>query len=295
MHTLEQLTTFIVVYEKGSYSAAAKQLGKSRTTVREHVMAFEDGVGYSLFVIEGRKAIPTDKASKLYFQAKVVEKQNRELYHFSQALFDSDVHSVTIVHDVFAPMTMMVNIEEKIRQHYPNITVNWLHRTRPEALEMLNEGSADLALMPNRDMVFAETEVTWRSIANLQLKCFASVSSPLAALEEVTINELQGQTQYLTENFLALDVGFAKVSPRRHVVSNHDLLCELIKRDGWAVMPTDYLLPYLNSGELVELNIKESPTGKVIGLNVFFAIGKDTQQEFADIIDWFEEQGRLLG
>ncbi|SKA60901.1 helix-turn-helix domain-containing protein [Enterovibrio nigricans] len=55
MHTIEQLTAFISVYEKGSYSAAAAALGKSRTTVREHVMAYEDTLGYSLFVIEGKK------------------------------------------------------------------------------------------------------------------------------------------------------------------------------------------------------------------------------------------------
>lgn len=295
MHTLDQLSTFIAVYEQGSYSAAAKLLEKSRTTVREHVMAFEDGVGYPLFVIDGRKAIPTDKANKLYFQAKVVEKQNRELYYFSQSLFDSDVHTVTIVHDVFAPMTLMVNIEEKIQHHYPGVVVNWLHRTRPEALEMLKDGSADLALMPNRDKVFPETEVTWKSIANLHLKCFASASSPLAVAGEVSIQELQGHTQYITENFLALNVGFANVSPRRHVVSNHDLLCELIKRDGWAAMPEDYLQPYLASGELVELKLKESPIGKTIGLNVFFAIGQENQKVYADIIDWFVEQGAAWG
>ncbi|MGF1770258.1 LysR family transcriptional regulator [Enterovibrio makurazakiensis] len=295
MHTLEQLATFIAVYEQGSYSAAAKLLGKSRTTVREHVMAFEDGVGYDLFIIDGRKAIPTEKASKLYFQAKVVDKQNRELHYFSQSLFDSDVHSLTVVHDVFAPLNLMVSIEKRVKEHYPNMVINWLHRTRQEALVMLKEGQADFALMPNRDMAFAETEVTWKTLGHLHLKCYAAKDSPLSAMEAVTIHHLQSETQYISENFLALNVGFAKISPRFHVVSNHDLLCEMIKQQGWAAMPEDYMQPYLKSGELVELKLKELPKSKMIGLNVFFAIGKDNQKVFADTIDWFVEEGHMLG
>ncbi|WP_281173702.1 hypothetical protein [Enterovibrio calviensis] len=41
--------------------------------------------------------------------------------------------------------------------------------------------------------------------------------------------------------------------------------------------------------------LKELPKSKMIGLNVFFAIGKDNQKVFADIIDWFVEEGQLLG
>ncbi|EGU36970.1 LysR family transcriptional regulator [Vibrio scophthalmi] len=297
MHTLEQLNAFIAVYEQGSYSAAAKLLGKSRTTVREHVIAYEDTLGYALFTIDGRKALPNDKARQLYFHAKVVEKQNRELHCYSQALFECEVHTINIVHDVIVPLTLMIEIEHKIKASYSQLAVNWLHRTRPEALAMLQDGRADLALMPDRGMLFPEAEVTWVTLGSLHMKCYAGKDSPLHDAKALdggfaTIHHLQNQTQYITENFLSMDVAFAKVSPKLQVVSNNDLLCELIKHDGWAAMPEEYMHGYVESGQLVEVKLKEMRDSRLISLNVFFPIGKDEQAVYSDTIAWIVEIAR---
>ncbi|MCG3863786.1 MULTISPECIES: LysR family transcriptional regulator [unclassified Photobacterium] len=291
MHTFEQLATFIAVYENGSYSGAASALGKSRTTVREHVMAYEDTLGYPLFEIVGKKAVATDKAEQLYFRAKVVEKQSRELFDYSQALFSSDVHTLTITHDVFVPLSFMVETEQSLKQTYPHLVVNWLHRTRQEALAMLKAGTADFALMLNRGKVFAETEIAWKTLGNIHLNCYARRESPLAKMEQISLAHLQSETQYISENFLTLNVDFAKVSPRLHVVSNNDVLCELIKQDGWAVMPKEYMSAYLSSGQLVELSLQELPGSKMIGLNVFFPIGKDIHPVFTNVIECLVKKG----
>lgn len=289
MHTIEQLNAFVAVYELGSYSAAAKHLGKSRTTVREHVMTYEDTLGYPLFTIDGRKAVPSDKAEQLYFHAKVVEKQNRELCCYSQALYEFEIHTINIVHDVIVPLGLMVKVEQRIRQHYPMLSVNWLHRTRQEALDMLQQGSADLVLMPNRDMLFPEVDVTWVNLGPLHLKCYVGKDSPLIKQSKVSMANLQNETQYITENFLVMDVGYARVSPKMQVVSNNDLLCELIKYHGWAAMPEEYMRDYLKSGELFEVKLKELSDSKSIELNLYFTIGKDNQKVFADTIRWITE------
>ncbi|SMY16658.1 LysR family transcriptional regulator [Photobacterium aquimaris] len=292
MHTLEQLNAFIMVYEQGSYSAAAKLLGKSRTTVRELVITYEDTVGYSLFVIDGRKAVPSDKAHQLYFHAKVVEKQNRDLHCYSQALFEQEVHTINIVHDVIVPLILMCNIEQKIKSTYSYLTINWLHRTRQEALIMLQDGEADLAIMPDRGMLFPEAEMTWVTLGSLHLKCYAGKNSPLLMSKkshhhdtEVTIHHLQNETQYITENFFSMNIGFAKVSPKMQIVSNNDLLCELLKYNGWAAMPEEYMRNHLKSGDLVEVNIKEMSNSRLISLNIYFMVGKDTQDLFKDTIN----------
>lgn len=289
MHTLEQLNAFIAVYELGSYSSASKRLGKSRTTVREQVLAYEDTLGYSLFTINGRKAVPSDKAEQLYFHAKVVEKQNRELFCYSQAMYESDIHTINVVYDVIVPLKLMAKVEQRMRTQYPMISVNWLHRTRQEALDMLQQGSADFALMPNREMVFSEADVTWVNLGPLHLKCYVGKGSPLLENDCITVAHLQNETQYITENFLMMDVGYVKVSPKMQVVSNNDLLCELIKLNGWAAMPEEYMRDYLKTGELFEIRPKELSDSKLISLNVYFPIGKDNKKVFSDTINWIVE------
>ena len=122
MHTFEQISAFVAVYEHGSYSNAAKQLNKSRTTVREHVMTYEDLLGYDLFTIQGRKATPTDNATHLYRRAKLVEKQNRSLFTQSQILFDHDVHTVNICYDVMTPLALLAYLDHQLVKNHPEIS-----------------------------------------------------------------------------------------------------------------------------------------------------------------------------
>ncbi|XDF16554.1 hypothetical protein RJD39_17720 [Vibrio scophthalmi] len=98
--------------------------------------------------------------------------------------------------------------------------------------------------------------------------------------------------QPITENFLSMDVAFAKVSPKLQVVSNNDLLCELIQHDGWAAMPEEYIHSYVESGQLVEVKLKEMRDSRLISLNVFFPIGKDEQAVYSDTIAWIVEIAR---
>ncbi|MCE4934608.1 LysR family transcriptional regulator [Aliivibrio fischeri] len=296
MHTLEQVSAFVAVYEHGSYSSAARELKKSRTTVREHVVTYEDLLGYSLFVIEGRKAIPTEKAEQLYHRAKLVEKQNRSLFVQSQALYGSNVHTITIYYDVITPLSLITHIEKRVMDYNSDIIINWKHRTRQEAMDKLQEGECDIAIMPYRGQLFAEKEVTWKAIKPIQVGCYASVNSPLALIDDLRLENLMLETQYVTENFATLKLNFAsiQVSPKMHTVSNNDLLCELVKQHGWTIMPRHYMTPYVERGELIELNLKELGNNLSFGLNAFYCYGKSDAEVFGLILEWIEEWAEAL-
>ncbi len=289
MHTLEQLLAFTLVYEQGSYSAAAKLLGKARTTVREHVMAYEDSLGYELFSIEGKRAVPTSHARQLYFHAKIVERQNRELYRLSQALFDREVERLTFVYDVCMPLQLAASIEQQVAESPPGLPINWLHRTRSEAIEMLLDGSADFAVMPNKGRMMAEAELNWRFLGNIRISGYKGATTHLSCGDTVSIPELQNHTQYITENLMALELDFVRVSPQLQVVSNNDLLCHLLQSGGWAAMPDHYMEPYVNSGKVEAFELIEASQGYSLGLNVFFAPGKDKARLNSNIIRWMEK------
>lgn len=288
MHTLEQLIAFVAVYEHGSYSNAAKLLQKSRTTIREHIVTYEDLLGYPLFVIEGKKAVPTDRAKQLYFRAQLVEKQNRSLYLQSKTLYKEDIHTINICYDVITPASLICYVENQISNYNPNIIVNWLHRTRQEAMDLLLKGECDLATMPNMGQVYAEKEVTWQGIGAIKIGCYARVDSPLAKKTMLRLEDLMLETQYLTENFANLKVNFisTKVSPRLHIVSNNDLLCELVKYHGWTAMPKHYMQPWIKQGDLVELELNELSKDINFGLNVFYCHGKENIPIFKNILHW---------
>ena len=65
MLSLHQLTCFISVYEHGSLTRAAEELGYAQPSVSEQIRALEKSLGVQLFRRVGRGVVPTTVADTL--------------------------------------------------------------------------------------------------------------------------------------------------------------------------------------------------------------------------------------
>ncbi|MDF2153502.1 LysR family transcriptional regulator [Vibrio sp. CAU 1672] len=285
MHTLEQLSSFVAVYDTGSYSNAAKMLGKSRATVREQVVSYEDSLGFDLFVIEGKKLIATEKAQALYHRARLLIRLNDELISYSHAFFDQDLINLTVYHDTSVPSDMLVYLEDYLRQRFAHISVNWLHRNRDEALQGLMDKEAQLALLQNRSSIYPEKELEFITLGNLPISVYVGAHSPLLAQQRVPRREIQLHTQYVFENEARANSFFAKASPKTHHVSNPDMLCNLIARDGWGLIPDAIAAPFVKLGLLKKLEVDTLTNSPHIGLSLFYRHGNEEQPAVSYLID----------
>ena len=66
MDELTAYTAFARAYELGSFSAVARELGLTQSTVSKHIAALEAGLGVQLFARTTRKLNPTHEAALLY-------------------------------------------------------------------------------------------------------------------------------------------------------------------------------------------------------------------------------------
>ncbi len=62
---LNAIRAFEAVCRHGSILKAAEELGVVRGAVRQQIATLEDHLGEKLFVRDGRKLVPTDKAERL--------------------------------------------------------------------------------------------------------------------------------------------------------------------------------------------------------------------------------------
>ncbi len=270
MYTIEQLSAFVAVYDAGSYSQAAKQLKKSRATVRELVLSLEDVFGFELFEIQGRKAVATDRAEKLVIQARAVTRHNFELLAHGKALFDSQIQELNIGYDLLVPSAMITAIETAMLKAYPYITVNWRHRTYNAAIESISRGELDFILSPYRVSSIDDPELDWVSLGSTTLGCFVGKGSALVKRKELRLIDLENEVQYLSENLQQFLGESGNISHQRRVVSNHDMLCEMVKQCGWAAMPHHYMAPHLESGDIVEIRSLHIPALYHFDIHVFF-------------------------
>src|SRR5690606_39041892 len=65
MLSLHQLTCFLAVFERGSITAAAEELGYAQPSVSEQLRTLERTLGAPLFHRVGRGVVPTDAGEQL--------------------------------------------------------------------------------------------------------------------------------------------------------------------------------------------------------------------------------------
>ena len=286
MITLEQMRCFCAVYEQGSYSAAAKKLKKDRSTVREHVTSLEDSLGFELFCIEGRKSIATEFSDSLFYRASILTRHAAEIELGALSYFYQETTEVNIYHDVLLPHQVVLFITKKFTEKHPHIQLNWLHRNREETITDIISGQCQLAIMPNNLRILPEKQVWYRNLGMINLAPYVGVNSPLVKLNSVEMKDLQLEKQFLSENHQRAGLDALKVSPNYHVVSNNDLLIELIKDSGWAVLAKPFAQPYVLKGELIELDIKELTNNYKYGLSLYFAANAEQNKILTEIIEW---------
>ncbi|MGF1734263.1 LysR family transcriptional regulator [Photobacterium satsumensis] len=290
MHTIDQILTFVSVYDHGSYSSAARALGKSRATVREHIHTYEDILGYELFTIEGKKAAPTHNAKRLIKRARLLARQHKSLHEHGLNLFDCSISDITICIDTFTPTALITETNRYIRSNWPQINIHWLSRNREQSLEGLISGHFDIAILPSHGKIFSVENLTWQALGTVDFGIYTRKSSALAKEINPTLEELYSDIHLLTESQVELGAsidGF-RASPNSIVVSNNHLMYELLKESGWAFMPKLYVEDLDTCEQIVELDVKEVGREYSFLLNAFHLYEKDQQEPFSSVLDFIK-------
>ncbi|GAA4901378.1 LysR family transcriptional regulator [Ferrimonas pelagia] len=291
MHTLDQLIAFAAVYEKGSYSAAARKLSRDRATVREHVLSFEDNLGYALFEIEGRKAIPTHRARQLYPKVRILIQQNEQLILFGQAFFNDEPVSLTILHDTSVPRDMLHAVEQQALQHFPQLQLSWLNRNRHDTLRALIDGEAGLGIALKMTQVQPEKELDFTHLGTMPIVPYVSPKSPYTQFSQVRFSELITEPQYILEDQLSTRPELG-VSSQLRVVSHFDTAVSLLGATGWTALPKHIAQPYIAQDKLVELSVDAATQPHTLELNLFYRQGMSQSSTCTALINWIKQEAQ---
>jgi len=283
MISIEQVTCFTAVYERQSFSAASTQLGKARSTVRERINALEDLMGVELFIIEGKKAKPTGIAHRLYPRARLLARQSLEFENIAFSAYKGELSRISIYHDSSTPAQMLTLIDRSVREKHSNIVINWLQRDRTTSLKAVEEGDAFLALMPGLGHLHSKSGVGNINLGAFDLGLFTSTTSPLPK-RPITIAELGGELQLVSENDLSNELRHTQVSCQLEIVSCKHLLVEKLKYSGWTVANQADLLPYIEDGEIRKLEVVEAPNLLKQDCILFYNLSSEASELESDII-----------
>ncbi|MFV5238026.1 LysR family transcriptional regulator [Enterobacter mori] len=237
MYSFAQLEAFTAVAEHGSLIKAASKIGKDRTTLRDLIDFLEDGLGYALFVREGRHLQLTPEGEQLQRQAHLLMRQVRAFEAFARAVPDSAMQDISLVYDPFTPRAFLQALLAKMATR--NVRLSLTCASRDDAEAMLARGAADLGICQARNRSVGN-EMEWRALGAIDMDFYASKVLFRENASPVSLLDLSLVPQVVMHP--ASDEPVA----RRLLISGHTIFTNelemlrglLEKGCGWGFLPT---------------------------------------------------------
>jgi DNA-binding transcriptional LysR family regulator len=121
--TIEQLRTLRAVVEEGSFSAAARKLGRVQAAVSQAIDRLEAQLGLRLFDRTGRVPVPTPQGVAVAAAAARIEGGVEALDELVASLKQGTETSLRIVVDVLFPTAALVAFAREFRAAHPGVAL----------------------------------------------------------------------------------------------------------------------------------------------------------------------------
>ncbi|MBJ8441098.1 HTH-type transcriptional regulator AceR [Acinetobacter junii] len=234
----EQLLMFQTVMETGSFSAAARKLGKVPSAVSMSIANLEIDLNLNLFDRIGREPIPTDAAKVLYEKTQLLLIEMNQWKQHAHALsngLESTLNIVVVSELLHTNWTDYITLLE---QNFPSLAINIVSAPQEDALQMLLDQSAQLALMFEREQLDSREQFV--ELKREALVPVISINHPIAQLNKVSFEQMVQTRQIVVasrDNNIKPELLFSKEYWR---TDNHHSACMMIVRNlGWGVLPLE--------------------------------------------------------
>lgn len=250
--SLEQLRAFVTAAETGSFSAAARKLGKAQSVISTAIANLETDFNLALFDRSGKWPVLTPNGEALLVKARRVLAQCGELQVAADSFQQGVEPKLTLVVESMAMIPALADTLQQFESGFPFVEVEILTVGMGDVVKLLNEGRAQLALMVQ--LSFLHPDIAVHGLGQVDVWCVAASNHPLAALKTVDWPDLRQYRQVLLTGRYGQDSEEWRVSDAiwrtEHILS----ALELVQRGiGWTVLPADMVRDRVRAGQIVRL------------------------------------------
>jgi len=269
--TFDQLSAFVTAVNEGSFSAAARKMGKAQSRVSTAVANLEVDLGFELFDRTGHVPVLTPKGKKLLAQAEAILYQCQKLDSKAQAMANHEVTELIIAVDEIMPFIVLPHVMAngsipfssvpqvfaELAEAFPLIRITNITGPAEDVVNWVEEGRADFGVIVHPDSPSPLVEFT--PFSQLEYQLIVHKAHPLASTESPTIGDLIQHRQIMIcgANGKTRET---PISPDYWQMDNFYSIFELVCRGvGWAVMPSHIVNELKLRGEFICLDTRHVP------------------------------------
>lgn len=268
-YSLDQLEVFVLVTQTGGFSATARKLGKTQSTISCAISNLEADLGVQLFDRGSKQPVLTSAGKALLPHAREILARCSELDGHAGSLNLGEETELTLTIEV--PYGILVTPLREFAQRYPHINLTMRHHQAGNASALVQEGMASLGIG------FAQRnypdELAFTQLGRLVLTHVVAHDHPLARQGVIGFADLHIHRR------LAFSAHFHSLPTSEYLhatccwqAESYLALLDMAKAGlGWTSLPRQMILGEIERGELVELDLAAYPhTDWEVGIDLLW-------------------------
>ncbi|WP_457586458.1 LysR family transcriptional regulator [Ensifer canadensis] len=255
--TLDQMRTFVVVAESGSFRSGATRLSRVQSAVSHAIANLEAGLGVSLFDRSGHRPVLTAEGRALLANARDILLRVDAMRARARGIGEGIELELSLIVDTLFPIATVGTALKEMRVAYPSVAIRLAVAPLGGPLDGLIDRRFTLGIMVGED--FRDPAIGRQALTDVHLIAVVAAQHPLglsAVDGALGSPELADHLQIVLSDPTQRSEGrdFGVLSPQTCRVSNQDTKHALILAGlGWGRLPLWQVERDLAEGRLVRL------------------------------------------
>ncbi len=255
MLNLQQLRVFVVIAEEGSFSSAARKLGKAQSVISHTVSNLEIDLNLKLFDRATRRPSLTKEGERLLAHAKAVLQQTQEFESAARSLELMNETSIQIAVDPSLLFTDLYRLIDKFSAHFPDTDITLNVAKSCDIPELVKSGKTHFGLMLIDGSM--PTGVELGLLGHLPFSVVAHKSHPLSKLKSVSRSSLALYRQVIFQSTEGKQAALlTEISPNKYYSNDFSAIRDMLEQNlGWGYLPNHLVEKHCSEHDLVKLPI----------------------------------------
>jgi len=258
--TLDQLRILVAVAETGSFSAAARRLGRVQSAISQSVQSLEAVLGITLFDREGKTPKLTDAGHTILDGARHLVGGAETLRARAESIAADVEPHLTLAIDAIFPNAVLMASLKGLSQEFPCLPVTLFTEALGAAEQRLRDGTARLGIYSLLTTGARDLEAEF--LTAIPLVPVVAADHPLAAEPgPVDRDVLERHVQLVLTDRTPLSAGVSGGIVSLRIWRFVDLssrLDFLLAGFGWGSMPRHMVEEHIAAGRLKQLDLREN-------------------------------------
>jgi DNA-binding transcriptional LysR family regulator len=255
--TLDQMRILVAVADSGSFSAAARKLGRVQSAISQSIQTLETTLGLTLFDRSGKTPRLTDGGRALVGDARALIAGAQALRARAESIAEDVEPELTLAVDSMFPIPLLMESLKALSRAFPLLPASVFTEALGGAEQRLRDGAARLAIYTIAPS--SPCDLVSEFLTRVPMWPVVAAGHPLAALPEPLPREaLEPQVQLVLTDRTPLTQNWIGGIVSRRLWRFADLATRLdflLAGFGWCNMPSHMVADNVAAGRLKKLTI----------------------------------------